>query len=137
MTDGLTGLKNHRTFKERLAEEYKLAERYDLPLSLMLLDVDKFKQFNDTFGHPAGDKVLQEVAKTIQDSTRNTDMVARYGGEEFVVILSHTERDAAFNLAERVRSSVEEVDWQQRAITVSIGVGSVSDIVGSMDEFVS
>ncbi len=136
-TDGLTGLKNHRTFKERLMDEYQRSARYDLPLSLMMLDVDKFKPFNDTYGHPAGDKVLQRVARAIEDSTRDTDLVARYGGEEFVVLLPYTERNAALGLAERVRASIEEAGWEQRAITVSIGVGTLTDAVASMDDLVS
>jgi diguanylate cyclase (GGDEF)-like protein len=136
-TDGLTGLKNHRTFKERLADEYQRSARYNLPLSLMMMDVDKFKPFNDTYGHPAGDKVLRRVAEVIEESTRNTDLVARYGGEEFVALLPYTERDAALGLAERVRASIEENKWEQRAITVSVGVGTVTDAVTSMDEFVS
>lgn len=136
-TDGLTGLKNHRTFKERLAEEYERSTRYNHPLSLMLMDVDKFKSFNDTFGHPAGDRVLRQVADRIKESTRTTDLVARYGGEEFVVMLPSTDRDDAFRLAERVREGVEEAPWEQREITVSVGVGTLTDLVKSQEEFVS
>lgn len=136
-TDGLTGLKNHRTFKERLADEYHRAARYGEPLSLLLMDVDKFKPFNDTFGHPAGDEVLKQVAKIIGESTRTTDLVARYGGEEFVVLLPYTEREAALGLAERVRANIEGGGWDKRAITVSIGVGTIENEAVDMDKFVS
>jgi len=136
-TDGLTGLKNHRTFKERLAEEFERATRYRHPLSLMLMDVDHFKSFNDTFGHPAGDRVLRQVADCIRHSTRTTDLVARYGGEEFVVMLPSTDRDDAVALAERVRETVESADWEQRPITVSVGVGTLTDAIPSQEDFVS
>ena len=101
--DGLTGLKNHRAFQERLALEYAHAPRYDVPLSICLLDVDKFKQYNDTFGHPAGDVVLKQVADVISRNIRETDFIARYGGEEFVLILPHTDTDGAYTVAERCR----------------------------------
>ncbi len=121
-TDGLTGLKNHRAFQERLAEEFSRADRYDAPLSLLLLDVDHFKQYNDAFGHPAGDDVLRRVARLLETSTRGLDQVARYGGEEFVVILPQTGADGARVIAERVRAAVVSGPWDRRPITVSIGV---------------
>jgi diguanylate cyclase (GGDEF)-like protein len=136
-TDGLTGLNNHRTFKERLEDEYNRSARHELPLSLMMLDVDKFKIFNDTFGHPAGDEVLKLVAKCLNKATRSTDFVARYGGEEFVVLLPFTKRDAALGLAERVRAEIESVAWEQRPITVSIGVGSMTSDVKTPAEMVA
>ena len=94
-TDGLTGLKNHRAFQERLREEMERAVRYRLPLSLLLLDVDYFKSYNDTFGHLAGDVVLQQVAEVLQATARTTDLAARYGGEEFAVILPETNTQEA------------------------------------------
>ena len=124
-TDGLTGLKNHRTFKERLEEEFQRAVRYHLPLSLMLLDVDRFKAFNDTHGHPAGDEVLRRVAKHLTESTRNTDFVARYGGEEFVVLLPFTHQQAALALAERTRAAIAGANWELRAVTASFGVATL------------
>lgn len=136
-TDGLTGLKNHRTFKTHLKDEYQRSARYGEPLSLMMMDVDKFKPFNDTFGHPAGDEVLKEVARIIVDSTRSTDLVARYGGEEFVVLLPYTEREAALGLAERIRANIEAGNWEKREITVSIGVGTMENETIDMDKFVS
>ncbi len=125
-TDGLTGLKNHRVFKERIEDEFQKAARYSIPLSLMMIDVDQFKQFNDSFGHPAGDEVLKKVAKLLLETTRNTDLVARYGGEEFAVLLPVTDNDAAFALAERIRATIYEAEWEHRGISVSIGVTTMN-----------
>ena len=125
-TDGLTGLKNHRKFQERILEEFERVSRYGLPLSLILLDVDKFKQYNDTYGHPAGDGVLKQVADIISAQARNTDVVARYGGEEFAIILPQTNAACAMRAAERFRRSLEQADWPNRAITASLGVASFS-----------
>jgi diguanylate cyclase (GGDEF)-like protein len=136
-TDGLTGLVNHRTFKDRLREEFSRAGRYEIPLSLMMLDVDKFKQFNDAFGHPAGDDVLRRVANILQDTTRDTDLVGRYGGEEFIVLLPYTSRDAALGLAERIRASVEGEEWEKRSITMSIGVVTLTPQIADSAIFVS
>ena len=123
-TDGLTGLKNHRTFQEKLAQEFERSQRYRTPLSLALLDVDKFKTFNDTFGHPAGDSVLKTVASLLQENARNTDFVARYGGEEFVVILPGTDAAGARIAADRMRAAIEYALWDLRPITVSIGIAT-------------
>ena len=124
-TDGLTGLKNHRAFQQRLALDFERSVRYHTSLSLLLLDVDKFKQFNDTFGHPAGDEVLKKVGQILQASGRNTDMVARYGGEEFVIVLPETDEQGAAEAAERIREAIAGAAWDKRAITVSIGVASL------------
>lgn len=123
-TDGLTGLKNHRTFQEKLAQEFERSQRYRTPLSIALMDVDKFKTFNDTFGHPAGDGVLKLVARLLQEHARSTDFVARYGGEEFVVILPGTDATGGRIAAERMRSAIEEALWDLRPITVSIGLAT-------------
>ncbi|MCW3095383.1 MAG: diguanylate cyclase domain/uncharacterized domain [Chthonomonadaceae bacterium] len=123
-TDGLTGLKNHRTFHERLAEEIQRAARYDLPLSVLLLDVDCFKAYNDTFGHPAGDQVLKQLAQILQCNIRAADLAARYGGEEFVVILPHTGLEGACQRAENLRLALEQASWPERAITASFGVAT-------------
>ena len=125
-TDGLTGLKNHRAFQERLSEEIQRAARYGTPLSVVLLDVDNFKLFNDTFGHPAGDDVLYRVARTMENVKRDTDLAARYGGEEFVFVLPLNDGDAAAVLAERCRTDIEMVAWDKRAITASFGVASMT-----------
>lgn len=123
-TDGLTGLKNHRTFHERLAEEIQRAARYDMPLSLLLIDVDSFKAYNDAFGHPAGDKVLKQVASILQFNIRVSDMAARYGGEEFGIILPHTGLEGACQMAENLRLALEQACWPERAITASFGVAT-------------
>ena len=124
-TDGLTGLKNHRAFQERLGEEVSRTTRYGTPLSLILLDVDQFKQYNDSYGHPAGDAVLMSVANTLQMGARDTDLVARYGGEEFVLILPQTDIEGASAFAERLRAAVERAPWPVRAVTASFGVATL------------
>jgi diguanylate cyclase (GGDEF)-like protein/PAS domain S-box-containing protein len=124
-TDSLTGLKNHRAFQQRLALDFERSIRYRTPLSLLLLDVDKFKQYNDTFGHPAGDEVLKKVAQILQSIARNTDIVARYGGEEFVIVLPETDDEGAAEAAERIREAIAGADWDKRIITASIGAASL------------
>jgi two-component system cell cycle response regulator len=100
--DGLTLLYNHRYFQERLREEFRVAQRYDDALSLILLDLDHFKEINDRYGHPVGDDVLRKVAHALQLSVRETDIIARYGGEEFAVLLPRTPLAGAITVAERV-----------------------------------
>ena len=124
-TDGLTGLKNHRAFQESLTANFENGVRYQNPLSLLLIDVDKFKQYNDTFGHPAGDEVLKQVAQTLLAASRSADFVARYGGEEFVILLPNTDATGAIEAGERVRRAVAEQRWEQRDITISIGAVSL------------
>ncbi len=135
--DGLTGLKNHRAFQERLREEFDRARRYILPLSLVMVDVDKFKDYNDTYGHPSGDEVLRRVARILESSVRDCDFTARYGGEEFVLILPQTDSDGAFAIAERCRATIEQAVWEERPVTASFGVVSLSlsqnDILRSED----
>ncbi len=121
-TDGMTKLGNHRAFQEELSRELARVERSQTSLSLILLDVDKFKQFNDEFGHPAGDEVLKTVASLLKISVREGDFPARYGGEEFAVVLPDTELETAAIIAERIRNTVEKHPFANRQITVSIGV---------------
>lgn len=135
--DGLTGLKNRRTFQERLADEVHRAQRYQIALSLLILDVDHFKQFNDTFGHPAGDEVLKSVAKLLRLAVRDTDFVARYGGEEFVVLMPYTDKDAAMKLAERLRGAIATAPWPKRAVTASFGVASLAGDCATETELLS
>ena len=125
-TDGLTGVNNRAAFNDRLAEEFARAGRYDRPLSVVLLDVDHFKQFNDSFGHPAGDGVLQRVAGLLRQTARLTDIVARYGGEEFAIVLPDTDRAGAMVLAERCRRAIAGEDWDRRAVTISVGVSTLT-----------
>lgn len=132
VTDGLTGLYNHRHFHERLTLEVERSQRSGLPLSLLMLDVDHFKQFNDTYGHPAGDEVLRQLARVLGDARRANDVVARYGGEEFAVILVDTAKFTAAKVAERVRERVIANDFSDAApragrLSVSIGVATFPD----------
>lgn len=102
ITDELTGLKNRRAFDERLAEEFRRAQRYSDPVALIMLDLDHFKLVNDRYGHPFGDVVLRGAAESIRTSTRDPDIPARYGGEEFAVILPKTHLSGALAVAERI-----------------------------------
>ena len=124
-TDGLTGLKNHRAFQEELERQFGAANRYGSALSFLILDVDRFKEFNDHFGHPAGDEVLKQLAQILAAETREDAFAARYGGEEFVVVLPNADDQAAINAAERLRHSVESAHWDLCDITVSIGTATM------------
>jgi len=123
-SDGLTGLKNHRYFRESLEAHFSLSRRKGMPLSLVMLDVDHFKPFNDTFGHPAGDAALSEVAGLLRTCVRDHDVVARYGGEEFAVLLPATDTEAAIALGERLRAVVADHPWGLRPITISLGLST-------------
>jgi len=106
-TDGLTGLANRRTFDEALTAELGRAGRYPYPISLVILDIDSFKQYNDTYGHPAGDERLKAIANLLRTHVREPDLSARYGGEEFALLLPHTKKEGALTLAERIRAAAE------------------------------
>jgi diguanylate cyclase (GGDEF)-like protein len=135
--DGLTGLKNHRTFQEELEREYQKCRRYGPELSLLLLDVDHFKQYNDTYGHPAGDEVLKQVAQYIACEARSTDLAARYGGEEFAVVLSSTGAAGAAIFGERLRTAIMNAPWPQRTITASIGIATFDTSMTSRSTLVA
>jgi diguanylate cyclase (GGDEF)-like protein len=112
ITDGLTGLYNRRYFDETISKEAARAERYQGRYSVILLDVDNFKNYNDKNGHPAGDRLLIQVADIVRRSVRQIDIAARYGGEEFVVILPETDGEAAVRVAERIRSSLQALEFE-------------------------
>jgi len=135
-TDGLTGLKNHRSFREQLDYEWARVVRTQQPLSVILMDVDRFKQYNDTYGHPAGDDVLRTVASILKAQARQGDFVARYGGEEFVVLLPNTDMEASTAVAERFRAEIEKYGWTLREVTASFGVVTTSMSITSADELV-
>jgi diguanylate cyclase (GGDEF)-like protein len=120
--DGMTGLANHRAFQERLKEELSTAQRKKHPLALALIDVDFFKQYNDQYGHPAGDEVLRSIARLLQETTRQGDLAARYGGEEFALLLPFVDRDEAVHILERLREAVSTFPFKNRRVTLSIGL---------------
>lgn len=124
LTDGLTGLKNYRAFQERLADEVATGLRDGRPLSLILLDVDEFKSYNDRFGHPEGDEALRKVAEVLRSIARGTDLVARYGGEEFAVLLPEVDEKGALAVAERLRAAIQGAPWTKRNVTASFGVAT-------------
>ena len=130
-TDVLTGWHNRRYLQVRLQEELARARRDQTHITCLILDVDHFKSVNDTFGHAAGDYVLQEIANRIDAQVRKSDVAARYGGEEFVVLLPDTPIEAAIKLAERIRGAVSSEPYempggQTRRITASIGISGVT-----------
>ncbi|MDQ2799817.1 MAG: diguanylate cyclase, partial [Armatimonadota bacterium] len=137
LRDGLTGLSNRRAFGQRVALEMGRAVRYGLPLSLLLLDVDHFKEYNDTFGHVAGDEVLKTLSQVLHTQGRETDFFARYGGEEFVIILPHTDSAGALTLAERLRIAIANAPWPARPVTASIGAATLLPNMEAEDDLVS
>ena len=122
-TDHLTGIANRRQFRERLDEEFNRADRYHESLSLVMLDLDHFKQVNDEYGHDVGDQVLVELTEQIKSQIREIDLFARWGGEEFLIMLPETDRDTARTMVERIRHHVESHAFGQPPhITISLGL---------------
>ena len=144
--DNLTGLNNRRWFDEALGGIITACKTEGLPFSLVMLDVDYFKRFNDKYGHPAGDKVLQKIARVVKANMRPHDMAARYGGEEFVVLLPKTGMAEGVSVAERLRLAVAKAEFQDEAgrplpmVTISLGVAEMAsgvtpeDLVKNADE---
>jgi diguanylate cyclase (GGDEF)-like protein len=132
VTDELTGLFNHRRFQEVISAEVERARRYGQEMGLIMLDIDNFKQVNDTYGHLQGDLVLREVARVLRQSSREIDEPARYGGEEMAVALPQTDLEGAYQFAERVRHSVEDLELPLPSgegslkVTASFGVASLA-----------
>ena len=128
--DGLAGLYNHRYFQQRLGEELNRAERFNSPLSLVMMDIDYFKKYNDSQGHPAGDKVIQVLGQIIKRNIRGVDIAARYGGEEFAIILIDTVPETAYSVCERIRQEVEGFPFEGRdtqpggILSVSAGIAT-------------
>lgn len=140
VTDPLTGIMNRRYLNDRLSEEIARYNRYKQPFSLLMVDVDEFKEFNDTHGHIIGDKVLKDLAAIIVESLRNTDIPARFGGDEFVLILPQTPKADAINIANRIKENVEKTctphreEFPYKGLTVSIGLTSYPDDASSAAE---
>lgn len=137
VTDALTGLLNRRYLQERLTEEIIRSNRHGYPMSFMMIDVDHFKSYNDTYGHPEGDKALKTVGYVLKETLRGADVAARYGGEEFSILLPQTTSEEAQAIAERIRRNIEETDFVNRKVTVSMGIASCSLELNSSDEVIS
>lgn len=133
-TDGLTGLYNRRYFNDMLKEFSDEAVDSDKFLSLIMMDVDNFKSYNDTYGHPAGDTVLRQVAQTVKKVVAGEGIVARYGGEEVVVILPDCENEIAMSIAEEVRAGVEALTGLERQVTLSLGVASYPEQIDDVKD---
>lgn len=140
VTDGLTGLYNHRTFQERLQTELERSDRHREPVSVLLLDIDHFKKINDTYGHPFGDKVLKKLSAELKRFARRVDCVARYGGEEFAVILVNTSRRGCHASAQRVLKAVRNLkiphEGEVFTFTLSIGTATFPDNAATREELV-
>lgn len=128
ITDGLTKLYNHRYFYDVLKIEMDRAAMYDKKLFLLMIDIDKFKSFNDTYGHIVGDKVLKEISKIIKDNIRSNDIAARYGGEEFAIILPNSDWEIAHKVAQRIKDKVKDVkdkisELANKDVKITISIG--------------
>lgn len=133
VTDGLTGVYNYRAFRRQLKHEISRSRRFRMPVSLLIIDIDHFKEYNDRFGHLNGDRALQQFASLLKKDIREIDCLARYGGEEFTVILPGTDKESSAFVAEKLRVLVEETDFslmdstESSRITVSIGAATYPD----------
>jgi diguanylate cyclase (GGDEF)-like protein len=142
ITDPLTTLLNRRYFQERLHEEVERSKRHGLPLSLIMIDIDHFKSFNDRYGHPAGDEALKLAAACMRNTIRTIDVAARYGGEEFTVILPQTTKSSAQAIADRICRDVEKIDFafvrekDRGSITVSIGLASFPEDADTLEDLI-
>ena len=140
--DGLTGLFNHRHAQDRLAEEFDRAEQFGRDLSVIFMDLDNFKFFNDTHGHLAGDEILKLLCKLMSDEIRDSDVLARWGGEEFIIICPETNKDKACVLAERIRTKVMEHAFPHASeqplgvMSVSVGVTTKTDDINDVEALV-
>jgi len=130
ITDSVTSVFNHRYFQERLTDEINRAERYPHPLSLMMVDIDSFKSYNDKYGHQMGDFILREIAQAMKINVRKVDIISRYGGEEFTIILPETNAEQAYIVAEKIRKKIETV-----GLTISIGIAEYRKTMGK-DELI-
>lgn len=142
VTDYLTGIYNRRYLFDKLAEELNRSSRYQRKLSLLMLDIDHFKNYNDNHGHQQGDYLLKELAQLLTRSIRQPDFVARYGGEEFVVVAPETDKEQGVKLAEKIKIAIEEYPFKMKEsqpngrITVSVGVVEFPEGGSNADELV-
>lgn len=125
-TDELTGLRNRRVFDEQLNAHLKLMRRMGSSLSLLMIDIDRFKHYNDRYGHPAGDQLLASIAKVLVENCRASDVVARYGGEEFAIILPDTTEAGAKEVGEKLREAVEGHAWDTGTVSISVGASTLA-----------
>jgi diguanylate cyclase (GGDEF)-like protein len=140
-TDGLTELYNHRYFQEQLKIQVSHSSRYNTPLSLIIIDIDFFKNFNDSFGHQSGDAVLRQVAFVLKKNVRAADIVCRYGGEEMSIILPNTTYDEAVNIAQKLCTFVSSKKFKlsngrESNVTISLGVSSFGEDGSSPSEII-
>ncbi|MFM7322033.1 MAG: diguanylate cyclase [Armatimonadota bacterium] len=134
--DPLTRLKNRRAFEDRVVQAFQLARRHGHALSVLMIDVDFFKNYNDDFGHVAGDAALIRVSEILKRTARTSDVVSRYGGEEFVVLLPHTDGRQALQAAERMRAALADDPTPHRALTISIGIGFLKEGMETAEDLV-
>ncbi len=137
VTDALTGLSNRRRFQEMLEEGIDEHLRAGDQLSLMLMDIDRFKNLNDQFGHQAGDEALRTVARVLSENSRRHELPARYGGEEFAIILQRCSRMESVIAAERFREAIERATWPHRPITASFGVATCNEHIQNASDLIS
>jgi diguanylate cyclase (GGDEF)-like protein/PAS domain S-box-containing protein len=141
-TDGLTGLFNRQYLDKRLSEEINRAKRYGHPLSLIIFDIDNFKQINDTYGHIAGDKILQKTSSIVKETLRDSDIAGRFGGDEFIVILTETKIDVGVQVAERIRTKIAQAlvpvkKNQSINFSISMGICQYSRDFETPEEFIA